>query len=105
MKFLFSLLLLSQISYSRDLFIISGPSNQKSAVETLAREIAKKEPFTEALLTLKIEETCEIQTESLLQICISQSGKQKIIHSNVVILNRIFKEIKKEELSKESSNI
>lgn len=105
MKYLFSFLLLYQTAFSRDLFIISGPKEQRSAIESLARKIAIEEPFTETLIRTRIEKSCEIQKESLLQICITQRGEQKIVHTNTVILNRIFKEIKKEELSKESSNI
>ena len=101
MKLFFSILLLINISQSRDLFIISGPENQKERIEILAKEITKEEPFTENLIAIFYEEKCKPRNESILQICIGSNGEQKIIHANKEILNRIFSEIKKS--SKESS--
>jgi hypothetical protein len=102
MKLFFSILLSINICQSRDLFIISGPENQKERIDILAKEIAKEEPFTEDLIAIFYEEKCKPRTESILQICITNNGEQKIIHANKEILNRIFSEIKKS--SKESSS-
>jgi hypothetical protein len=103
MKLFFSLLLTINLCHSRDLFIISGPESQKERIENLAKEISKEEPFTENLIVIFYEKECRPRKESLLQICLDSKGEQKIIHANKEILNRIFGEIKKEELSRESS--
>jgi hypothetical protein len=103
MKLFFSLLLTINICHSRDLFIISGPESQKEKIEKLAKEISREEPFTENLIAIFYEKECRPRNESILQICLDSEGEQKIIHANKEILNRIFGEIKKEELSIESS--
>ncbi len=105
MKLFFSLFLITNIIHARDLFILSGPPSQKKVIETLAKAMEIEEPFTQGLITIRVQEDCNIDKESLLQICITKSGEQTIVHSNGEILNRIFSEIKKEELSLESSEI
>ncbi|TNF32304.1 MAG: hypothetical protein EP319_00060 [Deltaproteobacteria bacterium] len=104
MKLFFSLLILN-CAFGRDLFVISGPSSKQIEIQSLAKTMMKEEPFTEGKISIRLNDKCERDLESLLHICIDTNGKQTIIHKNVTLLNRIFSEIKKEELSNESSHI